>query len=159
MEAKDTVSYYELLGVSKQASSEQIKRAYHQALLRHHPDKQTGRSVQKDEESRQYSTLFPDVDALRKAYETLSNPTLRLAYDQSLKTKSHRTEPRPANVVSLDEFDESETSEGTLWSYPCRCGGAFVVSEALLEKDVHLVGCDCCSEFLWVGYEVEDDGS
>jgi hypothetical protein len=36
------VNYYEVLGLTKQASRAEIKRAYHQLALQHHPDKNAG---------------------------------------------------------------------------------------------------------------------
>jgi diphthamide biosynthesis protein 4 len=84
---------------------------------------------------------------------------LRKAYDQDVQSGSSQpgTGPRPAHVVSLDDLLETITNEETQWTYQCRCGGIFVLTEDLLEKDVHLVSCDACSETLWVGYQVLDD--
>jgi DnaJ-class molecular chaperone len=36
------MDYYEALNISKEASQEEIKRAYQQLILRHHPDKAEG---------------------------------------------------------------------------------------------------------------------
>ncbi|CAF3065609.1 unnamed protein product [Rotaria sp. Silwood2] len=63
--------YYAMLGVNRLASDDEIKRAYKQKALKHHPDKNHG-----------------DVDAEKKfmdiseAYEILSDPYKRSLYDR-----------------------------------------------------------------------------
>lgn len=59
--------YYQILGISKDASSEQIKKAYHQLAHKHHPDK--GGDEAK----------FKEVN---EAYHTLSDKSKRAQYDQ-----------------------------------------------------------------------------
>ncbi len=67
MENKD---YYQILGVSKTASVDEIKRAYRKLALQYHPD----RNKSKEAEGK-----FKEVT---KAYEVLSDPQKRQAYDQ-----------------------------------------------------------------------------
>jgi molecular chaperone DnaJ len=63
--------YYEVLGIAKNASKDEIKKSYRRLAMKHHPDRN------KD-----------DSDAERKfkeakeAYEVLSDPDKRAAYDQ-----------------------------------------------------------------------------
>ena len=64
--------YYAALGVSRNASQEEIKQAYHEAAQRLHPDKNIA-----DGETE----IFLDV---QQAYETLSNPNRRKKYDAIL---------------------------------------------------------------------------
>lgn len=66
------------------------------------------------------------------------------------------TGPRPAQVISLEEFEERGDAEDGLWVYPCRCGGQYVVTEQMLDAGQHLVGCASCSEVVWVGYELAE---
>lgn len=60
--------YYEVLGVSKNASADEIKKAFRKAAVKHHPDKESG-----DE------TKFKEVN---EAYEVLKDQQKRQRYDQ-----------------------------------------------------------------------------
>ena len=60
--------YYEILGVSKTASDDEIKKAFRKAAVQYHPDKQGG-----DEEK------FKEVN---EAYEVLKDKQKRQRYDQ-----------------------------------------------------------------------------
>ncbi|PHR66402.1 MAG: molecular chaperone DnaJ [Idiomarina sp.] len=63
--------FYEVLGVSKDASERDIKKAYKKLAMKYHPDRTKG---DKDLEMK-----FKEV---RAAYEVLSDPQKRAAYDQ-----------------------------------------------------------------------------
>ena len=60
--------YYEVLGVAKDASADEIKKAFRKAAVKHHPDKDGG-----DE------TKFKEVN---EAYEVLKDAQKRQRYDQ-----------------------------------------------------------------------------
>ena len=62
--------YYEILGVPRDASAEQIKKAYRRLARQHHPDV-AGADGGSEE-------TFKDVS---RAYDVLSNPEKRRAYD------------------------------------------------------------------------------
>src|SRR5947207_5507339 len=63
--------YYEVLGLGRDASEEEIKKAYRKFALKYHPDKNPG--DKSAEES------FKEIG---EAYEALSDPQKRAAYDQ-----------------------------------------------------------------------------
>lgn len=60
--------YYDILGVSKTATADEIKRAYRKLAMQHHPDKHGGDDSQFKE--------------LGEAYEVLKDDQKRAAYDQ-----------------------------------------------------------------------------
>ena len=90
--------YYSLLGLTRDASQEEVKRAYHEAALKLHPDKNTAAGE---------TELFLGV---QQAYEVLSNPVRRKQYDATLPPEEKLSLPytyqlmysRP-NLVHLDE--------------------------------------------------------
>ncbi|KAL7285058.1 hypothetical protein ACG7TL_000149, partial [Trametes sanguinea] len=139
--------YYELLAVSPSASSADIKAAYHRALLVYHPDKRDSGST----------TPTVDIGLLKQAFNTLYTPELRKEYDAARSASGKQHGPRPAQVVSLEEFEEGEGPDGTTWAYPCRCGGQYVVTEEMLDAGQHMVGCGSCSEAVWAGYELVEE--
>jgi molecular chaperone DnaJ len=65
--------YYEVLGVAKNASEEDIKKAYRKLAMKHHPDRNQGDDAKKSEEK------FKEA---KEAYEMLSDSQKRAAYDQ-----------------------------------------------------------------------------
>ncbi|KAJ8253001.1 hypothetical protein GJAV_G00208050, partial [Gymnothorax javanicus] len=69
---EDMVDYYNVLGVSRNASSDDIKKAYRKLALRWHPDKNPDN---KEEAERKFKEIA-------EAYEVLSDTSKRDAYDR-----------------------------------------------------------------------------
>ena len=65
--------YYDTLGVAKNATDEDIKKAYRKLAMKHHPDRNQGDNAKAAEERFKES---------KKAYEMLSDEQKRAAYDQ-----------------------------------------------------------------------------
>ena len=68
MEKRD---YYEVLGVTKEASADEIKKAYRKKAMQYHPDRNPG-----DKEAEE---KFKEA---AEAYDVLSNPDKKARYDQ-----------------------------------------------------------------------------
>ena len=66
-------NYYEVLGVNKGASKDDIKKAYRKLILKHHPDKNLN-----DKDNAHKRTT-----EINEAYETLSDDRRRQAYDMT----------------------------------------------------------------------------
>ncbi len=63
--------FYEILGIGKGSSAEEIKKAYRKVAIQHHPDKNPGNKEAEDK--------FKEA---AEAYEVLSDPSKRTQYDR-----------------------------------------------------------------------------
>lgn len=63
--------YYDLLGISKEASQDEIKKAYRKLSLKFHPDK--------NPDNKEAESKFKQIS---EAYETLKDPQKRAQYDR-----------------------------------------------------------------------------
>ena len=69
--AQEKRDYYEVLGVSKTATDEEIKKAYRKLALKYHPDYNPGDKTAEEK--------FKEIN---EAHEVLSDPEKRKRYDQ-----------------------------------------------------------------------------
>jgi molecular chaperone DnaJ len=65
--------FYEVLGLAKGASEDEIKKAYRKLAMKYHPDRNQG------EKAKEAEAQFKEV---KEAYEMLSDAEKRAAYDQ-----------------------------------------------------------------------------
>lgn len=63
--------YYEVLGVAKNASDQEVKKSYRRLAMKHHPDR--------NPDNKEAESKFKEA---KEAYEVLSNQQKRAAYDQ-----------------------------------------------------------------------------
>lgn len=73
------MDYYKTLGVPKNASSAEIKKAYRKLALKYHPDKNNG--------SKEFEAKFKEIS---EAYAVLSDPEKRKQYDTYGSTGFHQ---------------------------------------------------------------------
>ena len=73
LESMSKRDYYEVLGVAKDASEQDITKAYRKLAMKHHPDRNTDGDAKESEEK------FKEA---KEAYEVLSDASKRAAYDR-----------------------------------------------------------------------------
>lgn len=95
MAGNDFKDYYQILGVSKSASAEEIKKAYRKLARKYHPDLNPGDKVAE--------TRFKEIN---EAQEVLSDPEKRAKYDQFgqywQQVGQGATSPRSGAGVGVD---------------------------------------------------------
>jgi curved DNA-binding protein CbpA len=79
--------YYRVLGVSQDATTPEIRRAYRRLARRHHPD----RNPKPDGPER--------FRAVAEAYAVLNDPARRARYDHTLQPPAQRDPPRATPAV------------------------------------------------------------
>ncbi len=94
------MNYYQVLGVSREASDEDIKKAYRKLVFEHHPDRNPHKT---DADER--------IREINAAYEIIGDPEKRKSYDRL----SWGDEPRAAAVdpeLILSEIEQKLFDEG-----------------------------------------------
>ena len=84
------MNLYEILGVVKDATMEDIKKAYRQLANKYHPDKDAGDN-----------TLFIKI---KEAYEILSDPVKRSQYDITGIATPGNIDPEERKIAEAKEF-------------------------------------------------------
>ena len=77
------LNYYELLGVTRESTSEEIKKAYHDCVKEFHPDLYQHKEEVSELEIKIRENILKQINA---AYETLSDVYKSCKYDSELET-------------------------------------------------------------------------
>lgn len=70
-----SADYYDILGVNRNASDEEIKKAWKTLAMRYHPDRQAGKSPAEKADAEKH------MKEINEAYSVLSDPDKRRQYD------------------------------------------------------------------------------
>lgn len=172
---RNHISYYEVLDITKDSTTQDIKSAYHKLLLSHHPDKIKQRE-RFDEEGSQI--LRHNIQNIQLAYKTLVDPIKRKQYDLDIhshfiklglvnNTNTNNLDVDGIDRIDLSEFDQESDDDGNICfvhSCPrCMIADGFILSEDDLEEGAHntdttdyqlLVQCGSCSLWLCITYSM-----
>ncbi|SDL87515.1 J domain-containing protein [Siphonobacter aquaeclarae] len=152
-------THYDTLGVSRQATPDELRVAYRQLALRWHPDRNPG-STHAEERFK----------AISEAYRVLSDPATRTRYDLSLQAPPQPPQPRPAPRPAAPAKPASPyrwVLPGLLLTGLLIAAGIFVwgnqrktaAREALSEATVRLVDEDTLGAVTLLNTALNDDES
>ncbi|CAM9682992.1 unnamed protein product [Discosporangium mesarthrocarpum] len=91
-------SFYSVLGVKPGASQEEVKRAYRREAVKWHPDKNSGNVAEAEQRFKE----------IQEAYETLKDPQLRAAYNNSFNRGDQGTRPGHSRAAGQGFDDPAE---------------------------------------------------
>ncbi|KAG7389050.1 DnaJ sub C member 24 [Phytophthora pseudosyringae] len=145
-------SFYEVLGVAATCSAEDVRRAYHQAARKYHPDKRSSdvnSAGANSEDEQQFLRV-------QEAYETLRRAELRRQYDAKLQQDELVRKREQEVVVVSDEVPladmlrevlpgEGEDEDEVVFTHQCRCGDLYEITEEELQDGADVVPCTGCS--------------
>jgi len=94
-------NYYEMLGVDKNAPSNEIKKAYRTLAIKYHPDRNLGNKAAEEK--------FKDIN---EAYEVLSDQTRRVQYDQSISIKNFKNRGASFGNFGRNNRTQARSSAG-----------------------------------------------
>ncbi|KAL7303247.1 hypothetical protein TKK_0004447 [Trichogramma kaykai] len=104
--------YYKILGIEKNASTEDIKKAYRKRAMVHHPDRHSNAS---DAEKKEQEKKFKEVG---EAYGILSDPKKRSRYDNG-----HDLEDNDFNFQDMDMESRFQSFFENPFANDCGRGG------------------------------------
>ncbi len=109
MSPKPKKDYYSILGVSRDASPEEIKQAYRRLVLKWHPDRNPDNRKEAEERFKE----------ITEAYQVLSDPKKRALYDRYGYVPSEGEpppQPQPSftSFFTMPEFDVGDIFDAFL---------------------------------------------
>ena len=108
--------YYSILGVNKDASAEDIKKAFRRLALLHHPDRNP-KSIKEAE------AKFKEIN---EAYEVLSDDDKRWRYDSLTRLSGY-----PSRTMSMEDFFDRDKGPDSILEMLRRLAGlGFVINGA-----------------------------
>jgi hypothetical protein len=114
--AEDHSSYYELLGIPRDADPDRIKKAFRKKAVEVHPD--TGN---------QKRNSYQEFIDLKTAYQILGDPSLRQQYDENLQNVSlwkERTDTRGLNTRDFQKIGQNQPARAKIYY---QLGGLFLL--------------------------------
>lgn len=96
IEVKATRDLYKLLGLPREASQDDIRKAHRKLVRKHHPDAKPG--------DRSSEVRFKEI---QQAYEVLSDPDKRREYDKKVRPTSRESSSRPRATAGRRTKGES----------------------------------------------------
>lgn len=103
--------YYDILGVSKTATPEELKRAYRKLAMEYHPDRNKNPEAE---------AKFKEVN---QAYEVLSDPQKKQTYDQMGHTAFEGSGAGNAGAGGFGGFGGNPFGQGGPFTYSYSTGG------------------------------------
>lgn len=91
--------YYEVLGVPKDASESDIKKAYRKAAMKYHPDKFANSS---EAEKKDAEDKFKEIN---EAYEILSDPQMRRDHTDHMQLLRQEDLEEQVALADLDKVE------------------------------------------------------
>ncbi|OZJ04880.1 hypothetical protein BZG36_02523 [Bifiguratus adelaidae] len=140
-------THYEVLQVAENAPLGTIKQSFQRLVLLHHPDKNIDHGFSEEE------IIEGGINRILDAWNVLKSAERRKSYDEKLRVlRSKAALNAITNDIDLEDMDY-DASTGS-YTYPCRCSGAFMITETDLENGVEMVTCDMCSIRVRILYDV-----
>nr|XP_046250602.1 dnaJ homolog subfamily C member 24 isoform X2 [Scatophagus argus] len=157
---------YAVLEASSSDSAQQLKHKYHQLALQYHPDRL---GDENSSEAESAEKKFLEIDA---AWRILRDRNTRRQYDLQRRALELKQDWPVDSTVHLEDmtWDQDEC----MYTYSCRCGGGFSVSEDEVEEETQrrqpedkeeemeeeghrgvIVCCDTCSLSVYVTWSLE----
>lgn len=132
---------YSILGCKESATCEEIKKCYQKLALKTHPDKVASQSREK------LSDANDEFAKISFAWKILGDENLRNQYDIKWKQRCISQDWPIQDDIEIEEFEICDTPDCDehVYTYPCRCGGLYALSETDVKIKFDIVCCDTCS--------------